>query len=180
MITINSRNWALFAVLLGALFLSTLAIAAVEVELELDDLADPTALVITANDSPCDGMILNCIQVEAKDSPHLFFYLKNACKDGGPQYKLETFKITQVDKTWPTVENPLNLLVANDFYANPKTGIVDLEAGKNKLKDEKIKLKNFNSREYTVFYEIAASPCDEASTDPDIYLDPEIRNKGNN
>ena len=177
MITIKSRNWVLFAVFLGALFFSTLVVAAIEVELALDDASNPTALVITSNDSQCNGSILDCIEVLKNDSPHLFFYLKNACKSGGPQYKLKTFKITQVDKAWPTAGNPLNLWVANDFYADPETGFVDLSAGKNKLKDGKIKLKNFNTREYTIFYEISAKHCTD-NTKADIYLDPEIRNKG--
>ena len=179
MFTIKSRNWVLFAVLLGTLCFSTLVMAAVEVELKLDDPANPKALVIESNDSKCNGTILDCIEVAVNDSPHLFFYLKNACKASGPQYKLMTFKITQVDKAWPTVGNPLNLWVANDFYADPKTGIVDLSAGKNKLRDAKIKLKNFNTREYTIYYEISAKHCTD-NTKADIYLDPEIRNKGNN
>jgi hypothetical protein len=181
MFTINSMNWVRFAILAGALGFSTSVIAAVNVDLELDDPTTPTALVITANNSKCDGPIgpiLDCIKVAVGTKPHLFFKLKNACKKGGPQYKLSSFKVTQINKVWPTVLNPLNSWVANDFYADPKTGLVDFSAGYNKLKADgsMMKLKNFNSHEYTVFYEISAKHCD--ATEPDIFLDPEVRNKG--
>ncbi len=179
MFTNNSMNWVRFTILAGALGFSTSVIAAVNVDLELDSLTTPTALIITANNSKCDGTILDCIEVALNTKPHLFFELKNACKEDGPQYKLSSFKVTQINKFWPTVFNPLNSVVANDFYADPKTGLVDLTAGNNKLNADgsKMKLKNFNSHEYTVFYEISAEHCTD-TTKPDIFLDPEIRNKG--
>jgi hypothetical protein len=182
MFTINSMNWVRFAILAGALGFSTSVISAVNVELALDNPKAPTVLVITKNSSQCDGPIgpiLDCIKVAVGTKPHLFFKLKNACKKGGPQYKLSSFKVTQVNKVWPTVVNPLNSLVVNDFYADPITGLVDFSAGNNELKADgsKMKLKNFNSHEYTVFYEISAKHCTDSTKD-DISLDPAIRNKG--
>jgi hypothetical protein len=179
MFTVNSMNWVRFAILTGALGFSTSVISAVNVELALDNPKDPTVLVITKNSSQCDGTILECIQVALNTNPHLFFELKNACKVGGPQYKLSSFRVTQVNKVWPTKANPLNSWVANDFYADPITGLVDFSAGNNELKADgsKMKLKNFNSHEYTVFYKISAKHCTDPTKD-DIFLDPAIRNKG--
>ena len=180
MITINSRNWTLFAVLLGVLFFSTVAIAKVEVILGLDDPDDPTALVITANDSQCDGGILDCIEVAPGKTPYIIFRLPDACGGGGddPQYELVGMRITQVEKVWPTSASPLNGAVASDFKADAETGEIDFGNGKNKQTKKKLKFKNRNSHAYTVFYEITATHCDSASDADDIHLDPEIRNRG--
>jgi hypothetical protein len=87
-------------------------------------------------------------------------------------------RITMIEKVWPTASNPLNSLVAKDFKAEPSTGEIKFHAGKNKKTSRLLKFKDLNSHGYTVFYEITASPCNDASDLPDITLDPEIRNKG--
>jgi hypothetical protein len=164
---------------IAAMCFTIQVLAAVEVELKVDDSVTPVVLDIETNDSMC-GTDLRCIKVDLDTKPHMFFHLKQACKTGGPDYKLKSFRITQIDKFWPSTSNPLNLVVATDFYADPETGYVDLAAGKNKLRNSRIKLKNFNTHEYTVYYEISAEHCDDPTNNADIYLDPEIRNKGNN
>ena len=179
MITINSRNWALFAVLLGGLFFSTVVIAApIKVELEVVTTAGVSELKVTDNEEPCDGVIpstSDCILVKA-GKPNMVFKLDTACP-GAPGYKLSGFRITLVHKFWPTPASPLNPLVASDFSADPYSGRIDFNAGNNRLTDKKIKFKNFNSRNYSVFYEITAKHCTDPDAD-DIHLDPEIRNRG--
>ena len=181
MITTNFKNWVLFAVLLTALLFSTLATAApIKVELEV---VTPTGgepeLKVKDNEKPCDGIIpskSSCIIVQAGKTPNMVFELDTACSTATP-YKLSGFRITLVNKSWPTPANPLNAIVTADFNADPYSGKIDFTAGKNKLKNKKIKFKNHNSRQYTVFYEITAKHCKDSDAD-DIQLDPEIRNKG--
>jgi hypothetical protein len=182
MIKIKSGNYVLFAVLLGALLFSTVTMAKVVVELELDDPDTPTVLKIKTNDSQCDGGILECIKVPHGNSPNIIFKLPGACGigDDDPQYKLASMRITQIEKVWPTSASPLNAVVAADFKADAETGEIDFENGNNKQTKRKLKFKNHNSHEYTVFYEITATHCDSDSDEDDIHLDPEIRNKGNN
>ena len=182
MITIKSGNYVLFAVLLGALFFSTATMAKVVVVLELDDPDTPTVLKIKTNDSKCDGAILECIDVPAGNSPYIIFKLPGACgtDDDDPQYKLASMRITQIQKIWPTLASPLNAVVAADFKADAESGEIDFKNGNNKQTKKKLKFKNHNSHEYTVFYEITAIHCDPDSDEDDIHLDPEIRNKGNN
>ena len=82
------------------------------------------------------------------------------------------------EKDWPTTNNPLPDDVAEDFYADKDTGIVDLAKGNhgwNDLSKSRIKLKDKNSRAYTIFYEITARQCDGNGT---ILLDPMVRNGG--
>jgi hypothetical protein len=182
MITIKSRNYVLFAVLLGALLFSTVTMAKVVVVLELDDPDTPTALKIKTNDSQCDGSILDCIDVTIGKRPYIIFRLPKACGEdvGDPQYELASMRITQVEKVWPTSASPLYAVVAADFKADAETGEIDFDIGNNKQTKKKLKFKNHNSHEYTVFYEITATHCDAESDEDDIHLDPEIRNKGNN
>jgi len=180
MITINSRNYVLFAVILGALLFSTVAMAEkIEVILEVDDVDDPTALLIRANDSKCNGTILDCIEVIKDKKPYIVFKLPNACIAGlgNPQYKLAKMRITQVDKVWPTPTSPLYEVVADDFKAVKNTGYIDFTFGNNEKTNRKLKFKNRNSYEYSVFYEITAEHCTDQAKD-DIHLDPAIRNKG--
>ena len=180
MITIKSRNYVLFAVILGALLFSTVAMAKIEVVLKLDDPDTPTALKIKTNDSKCNGTILDCIDVTAGKRPYIIFRLPKACglEDGDPQYKLASMRITQVEKVWPTSASPLYAVVAADFKADAETGEIDFNNGNNNQTRKKLKFKNHNSHEYTVFYEITAIHCDPDSDEDDIHLDPEIRNKG--
>ena len=179
MITTNINNWILFAVLPGVLLFSTTATAKIEVELELDDVDTPTALLIKANDSKCNGTILDCIEVKKGKRPYIIFKLPEACgaDDDDPQYKLVSMRITQVDKVWPTPKSPLYDVVVNDFKAHKETGIINFSAGNNQKTDKKLKFKNRNSSEYTVYYEISAKHCKDP-TKPEIFLDPAIRNKG--
>ena len=178
--SINSRNCALCIVLLGALLFSTVIIAApIKVELEVVITAGEPALKVKDNEEPCDGVIpstSDCILVKVKKTPNMVFELDTACSLATP-YKLSGFRITLVHKFWPTAASPLNPMVASDFSADPYSGKIDFDAGKNKKTNKKIKFKNFNTREYSVFYEITAEHCTDPNAD-NIHLDPEIRNKG--
>ena len=178
MITTNIKNRMLFAVLPGVLLFSTTATAKIEVELELDDVDTPTALLIKANDSKCNGTILDCIEVKKGKRPYIIFKLPEACgaDDDDPQYKLASMKITQVYKVWPTPTSPLYAVVAADFKADKNTGIIDF-SGTNVKTNKRLKFKNHNSYEYTVYYKITAKHCTD-TTKPEILLDPAIRNKG--
>jgi hypothetical protein len=185
MFTNTLRNWTSLSVLVGALFFSTLVIAVppIKVELSVVTSGGVTKLEVTDNDKPCDGVTTtsDCIVVEENTSPFIIFNLPDACKsdiDDAPIYELTGMRIAQIKGDWPTPDNPLNKKIANDFKADPNTGEIDFHYGKNKKKSEKLKFKNRNKHAYTVFYEISASPCDDASDDPDITLDPEIKNEG--
>jgi len=184
MFTTSFKNWVLFAVLLAVLFFSTLAIAApIKVELEVFTPAggDPTLRVKAGtNSSQCPGGPDDCIDVGMGKTPYIIFKLPKACDGniGDPEYKLVNFRITLIEKLWPSPVNPLNSMVATDFNANPATGEIDFSHGKNDKTKKKMKFKNRNSHRYTVFYEITAEHCDPNSDADDIHLDPEIRNRG--
>jgi hypothetical protein len=168
-------NWARFAALLAGLVFSTMALAAVQVDLEVDG----SDLVVTRNNAQCSGGPKDCIDVEKGSKPNLFFNLRGACGASGPHYKLTAFRIGQQNKVWPTPSNPLPADIAQDFGANAQTGYVNLDEGDNQLRDDKIKFKNKNSSAYSVYYEVTAAHCTDM-TAPDIQLDPEIKNRGSN
>ena len=156
-----------------------LALAANQVGLSVDSSVDPARLVVVGNELPCaPGEPLNCIEVAKGMSPHIFFNLPKACKQDGPQYRLTGFRITETDKVWPTPENPMTADIAKDFCADRNTGEVDLRYCNNQRKDDRLKIKNFNSFEATVYYEITAVTC--ADEQDAIYLDPQIKNRGTN
>lgn len=180
MITINSKRWVRFTAVLGTLFFSTLVFAVPPIVVTLE--VDAGTLQVDTNTSQCTGGDLDCIDVAIGTAPFIKFLLPDACgpDTGDPQYELTGMRITQIQKVWPTVSNPLNDMIAKDFKADPTTGQIAFHAGKNKKAKDKLKFKNRNSHGYTVFYEITASPCSDSSNDPDIHLDPEIRNKGKN
>lgn len=169
----TSMNWTRFAVLLAALGSSTLAMAAVQVELAVKG----SKLVVTENNAQCADGPIDCIDVKKGTKPHLFFNLNGACGNNGPAYKLAAFRIGLQNKVWPTPSTPLPENIAQDFNANPETGYVDLGVDNNQLRDNKIKLKDHNSTAYSVYYEVTAAHCTDM-TAPDIQLDPEIKNRG--
>jgi len=149
--------------------------AAIYVQLEV---SGGDSLIVIGNGSQCANGPLDCIEVTKGSSPNLYFDLDKACKSGGPEYQLEQIRIAMADKDWPTAGNPLPDDVADDFYADKDTGVIDLVRGNhgwNKLSKDRIKLKDKNSREYMVFYEITARQCDGNGT---IVLDPMVRNDG--
>jgi hypothetical protein len=163
-----------------AAFLASNPALAVQVDLQVNNSVSPPALEVTNNTSPCAGQPgnSNCIEVRKGSQPHMYFNLKKACKAGGPSYKLTKFRITEKDKDWPSSQNPMNRDVAKDFCADRSTGYVELRNCQNQRKDDTLKLKNFNQKPATVYYEIAAEPCSGSGSS--IYLDPQIRNKGTN
>ena len=175
MSTVKPMKWVQFAVVLVAMGFSTLAMAAVQVDLKVSG----SDLVVTRNSAQCADEPITCIDVEHGSNPHLFFNLKGACGNSGSDYRLKAFRIGMQNKVWPTSSTPLPAHIAKDFNADPHTGYVDLEAGNNQLSDKTIKLKDHNSTAYTVYYEVTASHCTD-TTAPDIRLDPRIRNGGNN
>jgi len=150
------------------------AVAAVNVELEVDSSATPPVLVVTKNNAQCAGGPIECIEVEQGTNPHMFFTLKKACN--GVDYKLSKFRIAEKNKQWPTPSNPLPLPVSKDFCADRNTGYVDFRYCNNSLADNEMKLKNFNSKAADVFYEVTATHCD--NDEEKIYLDPQIKNGG--
>ena len=152
-------------------FVPALAVAAIHVELGVANMA----LYVIDNDARCPDAEIDCIQTTRGDEPDIFFDLDKACKPDGPQYKLSQFRIAMAEKQWPNPDFPLPGYAARDFNADPNTGVVDLSAGNNQLKDDRIKLKDSNSDVYTVYYEVQAVPC--AGGDP-IVLDPAVRNTG--
>lgn len=175
MITIKPITWVRCALVLTALGFSTLVVAAVQVELQVSG----SELVVTANNAQCTGGPIDCIEVKQGTNPHLFFNLNGACGNNGPAYKLTAFRIGLQNKVWPTSSNPLPLNIAQDFGADPNTGYANLGQDDNALRDNKIKLKNHNSSAYVVYYEVTATHCTDM-TAPKIYLDPQIKNGGNN
>ncbi len=179
--TNKSFNGTRVAVLLGALCFSTLVFAApIEVKLEVDG----SKLAVIDNSQPCDATNSKdaCINVKKNKAPFINFILEGACGDEtstspNKDYQLTGIRITLIEKVWPTSSNVLNELVAKDFKADPETGEIILK-GNNKKDKDLLKFKNRNSHGYTVYYEVSAEPCAADSDLDDIFLDPEIRNKG--
>jgi len=153
--------------------------AAIDLELVVNTSLPTPALEVVSNSSPCpNNPDLSCIAVPKYSTPNIRFNLEDACQPSGPEYKFDSIRITLVDKVWPTAADPLPSTVADDFFADRDTGVIDLvtgNGGKNKLTDDRIKFKNKNSNQYTVFYEITAKECSGPGT---ITLDPAIVNTG--
>ena len=171
----NSINWARFAVFLAAIGFSTLAMAAVQVGLQVSG----SKLVVISNNAQCAGGPIDCIDVQKGTKPNLFFNLNGACGNNGPDFKLTAFRIGVQNKVWPTPSTPLPADIAQDFHANPQTGYVDLGYGTNQLSGNKIKLKDNNGSPYSIYYEVTAAHCTDM-TAQDIHLDPQIKNGGRN
>lgn len=172
----NTMNYRMLVVVaLAVSCFPALALAAIHVDLAVDSTTAPPSLHVIGNDSQCPGGALDCIQVSKGDSPNLYFDLDKACESGGPAYKLEQFRIAMAEKQWPSSSNPLPADAADDFNADPNSGLVNLAAGSNRLKDARIKFKDKNSSAYTVFYEITAREC---NGEGEIKLDPSITNTG--
>lgn len=138
------------------------------------DASSSSTLQVSSNSSPCPGEGLACINVPGGSSHNLFFDLKKACKQDGPQYRLSSFRIAMQNKNWPTQSNPLPANIAGDFNADPNSGYVMWD-GNNSLSEDKIKIRDKNVGAYSVFYEITATGCNGAG---EIKLDPVIRNGG--
>ncbi len=164
------------ALLILAAGTSVNAWSAVNVELEVQNQGGSTVLVVTKNNAQCQGGPIDCIEVAAGTQPHLYFTLKGGCASSG--YGLTAFRITQTDKQWPTPQRPLKLEIAEDFCAGEESGYVDFMACQNELRPDKMKLKDFNRFVENVYYEVTAANCTDPSDE--IFLDPQIKNKGGN
>lgn len=146
--------------------------ARVDVELEVSG----SELIVTGNSKRCEGGPIDCIEVAKRSSPNIFFYLDNACGPGAgaPQYKLSGISLSMVKGVPVGPSNPLPQVVVGDFDADPATGAIKLPQGQ--LSNDRIKFRNKNTQEYTVYYEITASPC--SGSGAPVKLDPSIRNQG--
>jgi hypothetical protein len=173
--TNHKTKWRATLLILAA-GASANAFSAVNIELEVQNQGGSTVLVVTKNNARCPGGPIDCIEVAAGSQPHLFFTLKGGCDSTG--YGLTAFRVAQAEKQWPTPQRPLKLEIAEDFCADEESGYVDFMACQNELRADKMKLKDFNRLEGSVFYEVTAAHC----TDPakEIFLDPQIKNKGGN
>jgi hypothetical protein len=163
----------LFLLALGT---SGTALAAVNIELEVQNRDGSNVLVVTRNNAQCSGGPIDCIEVKEGTQPHMNFTLKGACNS--VDYALTAFRISPVNKQWPTPDKPLKTTTAEDFCADSESGYIDFMACNNSLSDKKMKLKNFNRFTENVFYEITAANCENPAEE--IFLDPQIRNKGGN
>ena len=135
------------------MFFSQVAVAAIQIELVVDTSTGTPTLQVVSNTSACAGGPLDCISVAKFTKPNIRFLLEDACEPDGSEYKLQQIRIGMVDKVWPTPANPLWAAVASDFHADADTGVVDLNAGKNKLADDRIKFKNKNSLPHIKFFQ---------------------------
>ncbi len=155
---------------------SASVLAAVNVELEVQNQNGTNVLVVTRNNSQCAGGPIDCIEIGQGSKPHLYFRMPGACESSG--YRLTEFRIAERNKQWPTPGNPMDAQIASDFCADPSTGYVNFVTCENDLRDSMMKLKDFNRTRATVFYEVTAANCMDASEE--IYLDPRIENQGDN
>lgn len=172
----HMMNYRMLVVVVAVVWwFPALALAAVHVDLAVDTGTTPPSLQVTGNDAQCPAGPLDCIRVSKGDSPNLYFDLAKACQSGGPAYKLAQFRIAMAEKQWPSSSNPLPSDAADDFNADPYSGVVDLASSSNGLSDARIKFKDKNSSAYTVFYEITAKEC---NGEGEIKLDPSITNTG--
>jgi hypothetical protein len=160
------------AVFCLALCSTTLALGAVNVDLEVQD----GALVVIRNNAQCAGGPIDCIEVSQGTQPHLFFELKGACSSS--DYRLTKFRIAERNKQWPSPGNPLSAQIASDFCADANTGYINFTTCENDLRDSKMKLKDYNRSPTSVWYEITAASC--SNPNEEIYLDPQIKNGGGN
>jgi hypothetical protein len=80
----------------------------------------------------------------------------------------ETGLIPKANVKW---DEQINTKAANDFNANSNTGEVHITV----LNKSNIRIHNSNEYEYTIWYRVKAS-CNGK----DIYLDPEVKNRGRN
>jgi len=142
------------------------------VTLDVDNSSGSPRLVVTNNSAQCPGGPLDCIEIGVGNQPHMIFKLNKACQPGGTEYGLVDFYVMEHEKTWPA---PLDPSTASDFCADPATGKVNLSSCGNKGKDDQLKIKNFNRKKVTVYYQVIAKHCTGGDT---IEMDPEIRNKG--
>jgi len=176
---IRNAKSLIAALMLSAACFPQIVWGAIDLELVVNTSSPTPALEVVANSSPCpSNPDLSCIAVPRFSTPNIRFNLEDACQANGPDYKFDSIRITLVEKVWPTAADPLPSTVADDFFADRNTGVIDLvggNGGKNKLTDDRIKFKNKNSNQYTVFYEITAKECAGPGT---ITLDPSIVNTG--
>lgn len=183
----NTRKAVLMVVGTAALFAGGDVLGQGYVDLEVSG----GNLVIAANTKDCNGN-LNCIKTTKGNALDLDFKLNKACKDGGPEYKLDSMQLSMVqlepDPAKPGTSRKafgryiLPAIVQQDFDALPDGTIQwgNTAGNNNKLHDDKIKIRDRNEGAYVVFFKIVAVPCDPQSQLPPIELDPRIENTGLN
>lgn len=154
-----------------ALCSTTLALGAVNIELEVQD----SQLIVTKNNAQCAGGDIGCIEIQPGTQPHMFFTLKGGCSSG---YKLSNFRISEGYKQPPGPNNPLNANIASDFCADASSGYVNFSSCDNDLNESKMKIKDYNRSVATVYYDVEVVNCSNGSDA--ITLDPQIRNGGGN
>lgn len=153
------------------------------IDLEVSTSGGETKLEIVANEVAC-GNDKTCIRTNRGQQQDLDFRLKQACKEGGPEYRLSAMQFSMIQRE-PASDGSGRMVkafgaynvpavVTSDFGTDAKGNV--LWAGPNRLSDDMIKLKNRNSAEYVVFFEIEATRCDDPSEV--IYLDPRVENTG--
>ena len=171
-----------------AALLSTTAFAAY-VDLIVTGTGVNTRLEIATSEVKC-GSDKNCVKTTKGQALDLDFRLKDACKSGGPAYKLNAMQFSLI-QSQPAQGNPGSVKKAFDYYILPAivTSDFDTDArgnviwgntsrNNNKLQDDKIKIKDKNQGKYVVFFKIEAIPCDTGGG-ASIWLDPRIKNTGN-
>lgn len=162
------------------------------VDLQVTGTGVNTKLKMGGSNVYCSLPKKNCIVTKKGAELDLDFKLFQACKSGGPKYKLSGMQLSMIQRI-PDPANPGQMIKAFGVYNLPAIVMRDFDAvangtikwgntsgNNNKLQDDKIKIKDKNKGEYVVFFQIEASKCDAASPGPDtIYLDPRIENTGN-
>jgi len=170
------------SLMMVSLFLCTTAFGGF-VDLKVVGTYPDAILEIEDSDVKC-GSDKNCIKTSKGSELDLDFKLEQACKEDGPQYKLTGMQFSMIQRepdggggmTKPFGKCSLPAIVTADFELDAQGNVIWDGALNNKLKDDKIKLKDKNDGEYVVFFQIEATHC----TNPDdvIYLDPRIENTG--
>ena len=171
-----------------AALLSTTVFAAY-VDLKVTGTGANTKLEIKASEVKC-GSDKNCIKTTKGQSLDLDFRLKDACKSGGPAYKLNAMQFSQI-QSQPDSGNPrsvkkafnyyiLPAIVTSDFDTDAKGNVIwdNTSRNNNKLHDDKIKIKDKNQGKYVVYFNIEAVPCGTGGG-ASIWLDPRFENTGN-
>ncbi len=172
-----------FHVLLLTLVFAVVSAPAFAIKITLGVDVAANELTIVANDKKCQGARMNCIGPDRGSRPFINIHLPNACggNEGDPKYKLNEMQLSMVGNTG----NPgkgfgkweLPQPVFEDFNADKTTGVVKF-SGPSSLADDLIKVKNKNSAEYVVFFNIKAVACKLGTIPAEITLDPRIENTG--
>lgn len=178
----HNKSRLMLSLLSGfAAFLISQSVIAGFVDLEVVESDGDVYLDIVSNEHQC-GTDKYCIKTTKGEAQDLDFRLKQACTPNGPQYRLTGMQFSMIQRE---PDGAGGMVKAFGKYVIPAVAVQDFNTDargnvqftrSNKLSDHMIQLRNENTGEYVIFFQIEAEHCDDSSVK--IYLDPRIENQG--